>query len=153
MAGKYGRTTIEKLREETIDISERKKFKFYNLCWYWDTQNNNTESRIGRWLGDSNRVGSALCYWFLSEKWNIISHTNVQHATQDEAENLEIQQSIWNYHMELEYAIGIYEFMLDIDGMDAFINKEVTSQEEEYVWEKPYQGLPDSPDIDNVLDK
>ena len=68
MAGKYGRTTIEKLREDTIDISERKKFKFYNLCWYWDTQNNNTESRIGRWLGDSNRVGSALCYWFLSEK-------------------------------------------------------------------------------------
>ena len=103
MAGKYGRTTIEKLREDTIDISERKKFKFYNLCWYWDTQNNNTESRIGRWLGDSNRVGSALSYWFLSEKWNIISHTNVQHATQDEAENLEIQQSI----LELPYGTGV----------------------------------------------
>ena len=35
--------------------------------------------------------------------------------------------------MTLESVIGAYEFMLDIDGMDAFINKEVTSQEEEYV--------------------
>ena len=37
--------------------------------------------------------------------------------------------------MELEFAIGSDEFMLDIDGIDSFINEEVLSQEEEDVWE------------------
>ena len=36
--------------------------------------------------------------------------------------------------MELESVIGSDKFMLDIDGIYALINKEVTSQEEEYVW-------------------
>ena len=40
-----------------------------------------------------------------------------------------------------------------LDGTDAFINKEVMSQEEEDVWEEPYQGLPDSPDMGDVVDQ
>ena len=36
--------------------------------------------------------------------------------------------------MTLESAIGADEFISDIYGMDAFINEEVTSQEEEDVW-------------------
>ena len=44
--------------------------------------------------------------------------------------------------MTLESAFFTDEFMLDLDGMDAFINEEVTSQEGEDVWEEPYQGLP-----------
>ena len=55
--------------------------------------------------------------------------------------------------MALESAIGAYEFMLDLDGMDAFINKGDPSQEEEVVWEESYQGLPDTPDMDNVVDQ
>ena len=35
--------------------------------------------------------------------------------------------------MTLDYAIGPEEFMSDLDGMDTFINKGFTSQEEEYV--------------------
>ena len=37
--------------------------------------------------------------------------------------------------MTLEYDIGEDEFILDINGMDAFINDEVPSQEEEDVLE------------------
>ena len=55
--------------------------------------------------------------------------------------------------MILESAIGPDEFMSNIDGLDTFINEEVPSQQEEDVWEKPYQGLPDSPDMDNVVDQ
>ena len=43
--------------------------------------------------------------------------------------------------------------MPDIEWRDAFINMEVTSQEEEYVWDQPYQGLPKSPEMDNVVDQ
>ena len=55
--------------------------------------------------------------------------------------------------MMLESAIGADEFMLDLDDMDTFVNKEVMLQEEEYVWQEPYQGLPDSPGIDDVVDQ
>ena len=58
-----------------------------------------------------------------------------------------------NYHMKLKYAIGLDEFMSDIDGMYAFINKEVPLQEEEGFWEEPYQGLIDSPNIDYIMDQ
>ena len=37
--------------------------------------------------------------------------------------------------MTLESVIGADEFMSDIYCMDAFIDEEFTSQEEEYVWE------------------
>ena len=67
---------------------------------------------------------------FLTEKVNIIARTTVQHVTWDETENLEIQQSIRNYHTTLDSTIGADEFISDIDGMDEFINEEVTSQEE-----------------------
>ena len=55
--------------------------------------------------------------------------------------------------MILKFTIGADKFMLYIDVMDAFINEGVPSQEEEYVWEKPYQGLTDSPDMENTVDK
>ena len=55
--------------------------------------------------------------------------------------------------MTLDSTIGADELMSDIYGMDAFINKEFLSQQQEGVWEEPYQGLPDSPDMDDVMDQ
>ena len=55
--------------------------------------------------------------------------------------------------MAMKSAIGTYEVMLDINGIYAFIDKEVLSQEEEDVWEEPYQLLPDSPDMGDVVDQ
>ena len=66
------------------------EFKFYNLCWYWENQNDKTERKIGRWIGVSHRLGIALYYWVLTENENIIARTTVQHVTQDEAKNPEI---------------------------------------------------------------
>ena len=83
----------------------------------------------------------------------MIARITVQHVTRDESENPENQQVIRNYHIKLESAIGKYEFMLDIDGMGALINEEVTSQEEEDIWEQSYQGLPYSPDMEMLCIK
>ena len=55
--------------------------------------------------------------------------------------------------MTLESTIGADKFMLDLDGMDSFINDEVLSQEEEDIWEESYQELPDSPNMDNDVDQ
>ena len=80
---------MEILTGDTIDISEQMKFEFYNLCWYWDNQNDKIEINIGIWIGFSHRVGSALCYWVFIEKVNIIVLTNVQNVTRYESENTE----------------------------------------------------------------
>ena len=55
--------------------------------------------------------------------------------------------------MTLQSAIGPDGFISDIDVTYAFINEEVLSQEEEDVWEETYQGLPESPDMDDVMDQ
>ena len=126
---------------------------FYDLFWYWDSQTDNAEGKVERQIGVPHWVGSALCEWILTEKGKIVASTTVQHVTQYEAENPKIQQSIINYHMKLESVIGADGFMLDIDGMNAFINEEDPSQEKENVWDETYQGLPDSTKLDNVVDK
>ena len=84
----------------------RPNLSFKNLCCYWDNQTDKTEGKIGRCIGVSYWVGSAICYWVLTEKVNIIVRTTVQYVTQYESENPEIQQSIRNYHMILESSIG-----------------------------------------------
>ena len=55
--------------------------------------------------------------------------------------------------MVLESAIGIDEFMSDLNVMDAFINNEVPSKEGGNVWEDPYQELPDSPEMNIFVDQ
>ena len=55
--------------------------------------------------------------------------------------------------MTLESTISKYEFMSDLDGMDEFINEEVLSLEGKYFFKEPYQRLPDSTEMDNVVDQ
>ena len=43
--------------------------------------------------------------------------------------------------------------MLDINGMGIFFNEDVPSQEEDDVWDEPYQVLLYYPDIDNIVDQ
>ena len=85
--------------------------EFYNLFWYWENQTDKIEGNIGRCIGVSNRVVSALCYWVLTETGNIISRTTVQHVTRYESENPKIQHIIRKYHTTIESVIGTYEFM------------------------------------------
>ena len=84
---------MEILTEDTINISEWMEYTFQDVCWYWGGQTDKTEGKIGRWIGVSHRVGSALCYWVLTERLNINARTSVQHVTQDESENPKIQHS------------------------------------------------------------
>ena len=55
--------------------------------------------------------------------------------------------------MTLQSSIVADEFMSDLDGMDAFINEEVPSQEEECFWEEINQRLTYYHEIDDVADQ
>ena len=67
-AGNGEHPDIERLTGDTMDISEWMEFEFYDLVWFWNNQSDDTKKMLGQWIGLSNRVGSALCYWILSEK-------------------------------------------------------------------------------------
>ena len=55
-------TPLEALTGDTIDISEWIEFEFYDLVVYWDNRDGEAGQSIGRWLGPSHHIGSALCY-------------------------------------------------------------------------------------------
>ena len=156
-AGKDGRTAMERITGDTPDISEWLEFEFYDICWYWDNQQDSNEPKIGRWLGVSHRVGSALCYWVLADTGNVLARTTVQHVTEQEVTKPEVQQSIRDYHVSMYKAIGDDDFVTDLDGMTNFINddEEVDDKlvdDKLDLFEEQYLGLPNTPEIDEVVD-
>ena len=152
-AGKDGRTALERITGDTPDISEWLDFEFYDQVWYWDNQHDSKEPKIGRWLGVAHRVGSALCYWVLSDKGQIYARTTVQHITQEELQKPEIQQLIRSYQSLLETTIGTDEFVTDMDGWDAFVNDDIPGETDEDLLDYIQQnhGIPEMPEIDDIV--
>ena len=100
------RTPLEALTGDTVDISEYTEFEFYDLIVYWDDRNNEAGQSIGRWLGPSHHIGSALCYYILTEKATVISRTTVQHITKEEFETIEMKERVTAYHEALNKNIA-----------------------------------------------
>ena len=81
--GHNGRTSMERITVDTVDISEWTDFEFYDLCWYWDKPNDWENSKLGRWLGVSHCIGSSLCYWILNDIGTMLARTIVQNVTRE----------------------------------------------------------------------
>ena len=80
-AGKLqGRTPLEYMTGETPDISEYLDFGWYDRVWYKENAGLG-ETKIGRFLGPSHRVGSLMSYWVLPSSGIPISRTTVQRVT------------------------------------------------------------------------
>ena len=80
-AGKDGRTALEILTGDTIEISEWLEFEFYDLVWFWNNHSDGTKPILVRWIGVPNKVGSVLCYWIIIEKGKVVSRTTVHPLT------------------------------------------------------------------------
>ena len=117
---------------------------------FWDDRENETGQSIGRWLGPSHHIGSALCYYILTEKATVLSRTSVQHITKEEFQTSEMQERVASFHDTLNKHIDTTsEYANEEDG-DDFIKDDVsvpTGYEDE--WE--YFGLQENPDIDDVI--
>lgn len=151
------RTGMERITGNTCDISEWIDFEFYDLCWYWDHPNDWDNPKIGRWLGVSHRIGSALCYWILNDQGNVLARTTVQHVTRDEIANGEIMERIRKYHDDLEHVIGDGNYVSTGAEFDAFINEDIPDPDDDDLKrepkaenEEPYQGF-DEPDVDDIV--
>ena len=82
--GSDKRTGYERVTGDTPDISEYLDYEFYDWVYYWDMPGDIDNPKIGRWLGISHRVGSALCYWVLKDNGQVISRTTVQPIQYDD---------------------------------------------------------------------
>jgi hypothetical protein len=80
-----GRCPLEKVTGESVDISEYLDFGFYDRVWYKDNAGLG-ETKLGRWLGVSHKVGTLMSFWVLTKECQVLSRTTVQRVT-----NLELQ--------------------------------------------------------------
>ncbi|GFH56846.1 hypothetical protein CTEN210_13322 [Chaetoceros tenuissimus] len=99
-------TGLERLTGDTIDISEWLDFEFYDLVWFWDDRDDEAKPSVGRWLGVSHHVGSALCYYILTDKGEVISRTTVQHIPREEFVKPDVQEAVKSYHSSLDQFLG-----------------------------------------------
>ena len=88
---KTGRTGLERLLGDTPDISEYLDFDLYDRVWFWDAPHKEENPKPGRWLGVSHRIGSALCYWVIDAKGQVLACTTVQHVTDQELKSDDIR--------------------------------------------------------------
>ena len=146
-------TGFERITGDTVDISEWLEFEFYDICWFWDVPNDWDNPKIGRWLGVSHRVGSAMCYWILTQTGQIVSRTTVQHVTKEEVLRDDIIRQIQKYHDDLESKIGDKQYVDNSADFDTFVNDDVPDPEEEDPYlnpnEEEYQGY-SLPEIEEI---
>ena len=100
----------------------------------------------------SHRVRSALCYCILSEKGKVLSSTTGQNQTADRPRNANIQEQIRDYHVLLEATLGSEYLGTSLVGYDSFINNDEEGTEKFDPNKEEYQGLPDYPEIDDIID-
>ena len=117
-AGKDGRPYLEQLTGDSIDISKFLEFYFCDLVWFCNNHSYDTNPMLGRWLGVSHSVGSALYYWILSEKRKFLSRTTVQNLTSEEPRDYDFQEWIRDYHGYLEDSLGSKDFCTSLYGYD-----------------------------------
>ena len=85
LRGLEGRCPLKRITGESVDISEYLDFGFFDRVWYKENAGLG-ETKLGRWLGVSHRVGTLMSFWVLTEECRVMSRTTVQRVT-----NLELQ--------------------------------------------------------------
>ena len=134
--GHNGRSGMERITGDTVDISEWTDFDLYELCWYWDTPNDWENSKLRRTIGVSHRISSLLCYWILNDIGTLLARKTVQHMIRDEIAKTKIMNQIQDYHKKLEKVIGDNQYVSTESEFKLFVNEEVQDPIKE-----AYEGL------------
>ena len=96
-----GRTPIEFITGDTLDVSEYIKFGFHD--WVMYKQNSGLDKpKIGRWLGVSHKVGKLMSYWILPESRLAMSCTTVHIVTHIENQTDEYKKQMNDFQQGLE---------------------------------------------------
>ena len=114
--GLNGRCPLERVTGETVDISEYLDFGFYDWVWYRENAGLG-ETKIGRWLGVSHRIGTLMSFWVLTSNGKVISRTTVQRMTNLESQLEENKTRMQSFTNQLAEQIGENDIVVqDEDG-------------------------------------
>ena len=86
-----GRTPLERITGDTVDISEYLDFCFYDWCWYHENAGLGP-TKLGRWLGVAHRVGGLMSYWLLTINCTVIARTTIQRVTSLEMQTTHMKE-------------------------------------------------------------
>ena len=95
IAPKNGRTPLENLTGDAINLSEYLDFYFYDPVWYWDTLSGERGQALqGTCTAISHRVRVGMCCWVLNEQGDVISQSTVQHVTKEDLWNSTLKETL-----------------------------------------------------------
>ena len=75
-----GRTPLERITGDTVDITEYLDFGFCDWCWYHENAGLGP-TKLGWWLVVAHKVGGLMSYWILTVNCTVITRTTVQRVT------------------------------------------------------------------------
>ena len=81
--------------------------------WFHDEPSKNTGPKLGRWLGVSHRVGSALCYHVIKENGSVESRTTVQHVPMEDLLKPDIKEQVQIFNDNLSIRLKDDNFQLE----------------------------------------
>jgi hypothetical protein len=129
--GPEGRTGVERLTGDSVDISEWLDFEFYDLVWYWHAPDTEENPQLGRWLGVSHRVGSAMCYWVINGNAQVLSRTTVQHVTYLEQQHDDLRKKIDRFDNQLQEKLRDTNYIDASEGAMRSYIQDIDIQEDE----------------------
>ena len=91
-----GRTPLERITGDTVDISEDLDFVLYDWCWYHENAGLGP-TKLGRWLSVVHKVGGLMSYWILTVICTVIARTTVQRVTSLEMQSTHMRERVQDF--------------------------------------------------------
>ena len=111
----HDRTGLEKVTEETPEISEYVDFSFYDWSWYKENASMR-EMKLGTWLGVSHRTGSLMSFWVHTPSCKVVSRTLVQCVTRLEMGEEATQKRTVAFDETIKLRLRDHAHTLEEDG-------------------------------------
>jgi hypothetical protein len=144
-----GRTPLEIVSGSTPDITEHLDFGLYD----WVTFRNNAglgESRVGKWLGVSHRIGSLLSYWVLPSTGIPISTSTVQRVPYLTQQTDEWAVSANIFDAEIKVKLEAENANVNLTGIQQGKLLDLEHEDQDFVDE--YTRVIDNPDVPHMED-
>ena len=118
---------------QTADISNICEYEQYKWVMFRDGPTSYPESPmpLGRYLGPSIGVGSAMTYKILKSNGNYVCRTSVRHLNQKELASEEHKQTITEFITSVEEALGPSAQVSDLDEADVTPDLEYNDDDDE----------------------